>query len=82
MAKVKFLGYRAPSQISGKPKGRSILCFIEFYKWKRSGGLNIYSSNVREKYFECMRCGKTKQFMNQKRITLCENKVLLAHPEK
>lgn len=57
---MKLLSSRAPYQISGKSKRKNILCFIGLHKWKRSGGLNIYSSNVREKYFVCTRCGKTK----------------------
>jgi hypothetical protein len=57
---VKLLGYRAPYQISKKPQRKNILCLVGLHKWKRSGGLNIYASNVTEKYFVCTRCGKTK----------------------
>jgi len=59
-AGVKLLGSKAPYQISGKTQRKNILCLIGLHKWKRSDGLNIYSSNVREKYFVCTRCGKTK----------------------
>ncbi len=61
------MGYKAPSQISGKPKRKSLLCFIGFRKWKKSGGLNVYSSNVREKYFVCTRCGKQKTVYEAKK---------------
>lgn len=66
-AGVKFLGYRAPYQVSGKPQRKNILCLIGLHKWKRSGGLNIYASNVREKYFVCTRCGKTKTVYEPKK---------------
>jgi hypothetical protein len=61
------LAYRAPSRISGKTPQRSILCFIGLHKWKRSGGLNVYASNVREKYFVCTRCGKKKTVYEPKK---------------
>ncbi|AKB74383.1 hypothetical protein MSLAZ_1122 [Methanosarcina lacustris Z-7289] len=61
------MAYRAPSRVSGKPLQRSILCFIGFHKWKRSGGLNIYASNVREKYFVCTRCGRQKTIYEPKK---------------
>jgi len=64
---VKLLNYKAQSQIFGKPKRRSILCFLGLHKWERSGGLNIYSSNVREKYFVCIRCGKKKTVYETKK---------------
>lgn len=57
---VKLLGYKSPYQVSGKPQRKNLLCLIGLHKWKRSGGLNIYASNVKEKYFTCTRCGKTK----------------------
>jgi hypothetical protein len=43
------------------------LCFIGLHKWKRSGGLNVYASNVREKYFVCTRCGKNKTVYEPKK---------------
>jgi len=61
------LAYRAPSRISGKTPRKSILCFIGLHKWKRSGGLNVYASNVREKYFVCTRCGKNKTVYEPKK---------------
>jgi hypothetical protein len=64
---VKLLGSRTSYQVSGKPKRKNILCLIGLHKWKRSGGLNIYTSNVREKYFVCTRCGKTKTVYEPKK---------------
>jgi len=64
---VKLLDSRALYKVFGKPKRKIILCFIGLHKWKRSGGLNIYASNVREKYFVCMRCGKTKTVYEPKK---------------
>jgi len=64
---VGFLGSRAPYQVSGKSQRKNILCFIGLHKWKRSGGLNIYASNVKEKYFVCTRCGKTKTIYEPKK---------------
>jgi hypothetical protein len=64
---VEFVDNKAPSQISGRPKRKSLLCFIGFHKWKRSGGLNIYSSNVKEIYFVCSRCGKKKTVYEAKK---------------
>ncbi|MDY9925786.1 hypothetical protein [Methanosarcina sp.] len=61
------MAYRAPSRISGKTPRRSILCFIGLHKWKRSGGLNVYASNVREKYFVCTKCGKNKTVYEPKK---------------
>ncbi|AKB36149.1 hypothetical protein MSSAC_1559 [Methanosarcina siciliae C2J] len=43
------------------------MCLIGLHKWKRSGGLNIYASNVREKYFVCTRCGKQKTIYEPKK---------------
>jgi hypothetical protein len=37
-----------------------ILCTFGIHKWQRKGGLNIFSSNVKEKYYRCTRCGKNK----------------------
>jgi hypothetical protein len=64
---MKLLNYKAPSQISGKPNRRNILCLIGIHKWERSGGLNIYSSNIKEKYFVCSRCGKKKTVYEPKK---------------
>ena len=61
------MDYTASSQIVGKPKRKSILCFIGLYKWKKSGGLKVYSSNVGEKSFACIRCGKTKTVYEPKK---------------
>ncbi|AKB78612.1 hypothetical protein MSHOH_2129 [Methanosarcina horonobensis HB-1 = JCM 15518] len=61
------MAYRAPSRVSGKISGKNILCFIGLHKWKRSGGLNVYASNVREKYFVCERCGKKKTVYEPKK---------------
>lgn len=38
----------------------SFWCWLGFHKWKRKGGLNIFSSNVKEQYFICERCRKRK----------------------
>ncbi|HIH74042.1 MAG TPA: hypothetical protein HA306_01760 [Methanosarcina sp.] len=61
------MAYRVPSRVSGKPSRKSVLCFLGLHKWKRSGGLNVYASNVREKYFICTRCGKKKTVYEPKK---------------
>jgi hypothetical protein len=61
------LAYRAPSRISRKTPVKNILCFLGLHKWKRSGGLNIYTSNVKEKYFVCTRCGNKKTVYEPKK---------------
>ncbi|AKB71272.1 hypothetical protein DU80_05050 [Methanosarcina mazei] len=55
------------NKFSGKTQRKNILCFLGVHKWERSGGLNIYSSNVREKYFLCKRCGKKKTVYEPKK---------------
>ncbi|AEH61383.1 conserved hypothetical protein [Methanosalsum zhilinae DSM 4017] len=37
-----------------------ILCLIGLHRWEKKGGHTEFSSNVREKYFMCSRCGKRK----------------------
>lgn len=38
----------------------NFLCEIGIHKWKRAGGTSSFSSNVKEKYYVCARCGKRK----------------------
>jgi hypothetical protein len=48
-----YLDCRAQSRISGKTARRNISCCIPgFYKWKNRG-FNVYTSNVKGKYFIC-----------------------------
>jgi hypothetical protein len=39
---------------------RSFWCWLGFHKWMSVGGSNLFSSNVREKYSVCERCGRRK----------------------
>ena len=39
---------------------KNILCILGLHKWERAGGHTYFSSNVREKYYRCKRCGRTK----------------------
>jgi len=48
---VLLPGLQGSIRISGKTACRSISCCIPgFYKWKK-WGFNVYTSNVKEKYF-------------------------------
>jgi hypothetical protein len=46
--------------ILGNASKFSFRCWLGLHNWKRNGGLNIFSSNVKEHYFKCKRCGKRK----------------------
>jgi hypothetical protein len=48
---ILLMDNKAPSQIFGISKRKSLLCVIGLPKWKKRGGLNISSSNVREIFF-------------------------------
>jgi hypothetical protein len=39
---------------------RSFWCWLGFHKWLKCGGMNIFSSNIKEHYYMCERCRKRK----------------------
>lgn len=38
-----------------------LLCRLGLHKWEKAGGFSQYSSNVREQYYVCKRCGERKK---------------------
>ena len=39
----------------------NLLCKLGLHKWEKAGGFSQFSSNVREQYYVCKRCGEKKK---------------------